>query len=58
MFILIYILNYTDKCLENVPELPPDTFLRKVKRASDGFAVPPPHHVRPVSLSQLQLQPS
>ena len=39
--------------LADVPELPPDTFLRKVKRASDGFAVPPPQHVRPVSLSQL-----
>ena len=37
----------------DVPELPSDSFLRKVERAVDGFAVPPPHHVRPTSPSQL-----
>ena len=35
------------------PELPPNTFVRKVERAIDGFAALPPHHVRPVSPSQL-----
>ena len=39
--------------LVNVPELLPDAFLRKVNRAIDGFAVPPPHYVHPVSLVQL-----
>ena len=39
--------------LVDVPELLPDTFLRKVNRAVEGFAVPPPHHVRPVPLNQL-----
>ena len=33
--------------------MPLDTFLRKVERAIDGFAVYPPHHVRQVSPSQL-----
>ena len=37
----------------DVPELLPDAFLRKVNRAIDGFAVPPPHHVCPVSPVQL-----
>ena len=39
--------------LVDVPELLPDAFIRKVNRAIDGFAVPPPHHVRPVSPVQL-----
>ena len=39
--------------LVDVPELLPDAFLRKVNRAIDGFDVPPPHHVRPVSPVQL-----
>ena len=39
--------------LVDVPELPPESFLRKVERAIDGFAVPPPHHVHPVPPSQL-----
>ena len=33
--------------------MPLDTFLRKVERAIDGFAVYPPHHVRQVSPSPL-----
>ena len=37
----------------DVPELLPDAFLRKVNRAIDGFAVPAPHHVCPVSPVQL-----
>ena len=37
----------------DVPELLPYTFLRKVNRAIDGFAVSPPHHVRPVQPVQL-----
>ena len=37
----------------DVPELTSDSFLRKVERAVDGFAVHPPHHVRPTSSSQL-----
>ena len=39
--------------LVDVPELLPDAFLRKVNRAVEGFAVPPPHHVRPVPPAQL-----
>ena len=39
--------------LVDLPEMPPDTFIRKVDRAVDGFATPSPHHVRPVSPSQL-----
>jgi hypothetical protein len=39
--------------LLDVPELPPESFLRKVERAIDGFAVPPPHHVHTVPPSQL-----
>ena len=39
--------------LVDVPELPPESFLRKVDRAIDGFTGPLPHHVRPVPLSQL-----
>ena len=39
--------------LVDVPELLPDAVIRKVNRAIDGFAVPPPHHVRPVSPVQL-----
>ncbi|XP_023322535.1 uncharacterized protein LOC111696949 [Eurytemora carolleeae] len=39
--------------LVDVPELLPDTFLRKVNRAVEGFAVTPPHHVRPVPPVQL-----
>ena len=39
--------------LVDIPELLPDAFLRKVDRAIDGFAVPLPHHVRPVPLVQL-----
>ena len=35
------------------PEMPQDTFLRKVERATNGFIVPPPHHVLPVSPSHL-----
>ena len=41
--------------LVEVPELLPDTFLRKVNRAIEGFAIPPPHHVRPVPPVQLPL---
>ena len=37
----------------DVPELLPYTFLRKVNRAIDGFAVSPPHHVCPVQPVQL-----
>ena len=37
----------------DVPELPSDSFLRKVERAVNGFAVPSPHHVRSTSPSQL-----
>ena len=37
----------------DVPELPPESFLRKVERAIDGFTVPPPHHVHTVPPSQL-----
>ncbi|XP_023341697.1 uncharacterized protein LOC111711545 [Eurytemora carolleeae] len=39
--------------LVDVPELPPESFQRKVDRAIDGFAIPPPHHVCPVPPSQL-----
>ena len=39
--------------LVDVPELPPESFLRKVERAIDGSAVPPPHHIHPVPPSQL-----
>ena len=39
--------------LVDVPELLSDTFIRKVNRAVEGFAVPPPHHVRPVPPVQL-----
>ena len=39
--------------LVDIPELLPDTFLRKVNRAIDGFAVSLPHHVRPVPPVQL-----
>jgi transposase InsO family protein len=39
--------------LVDVPELLPDTFLRKVDRAIEGFAVSPPHHVRPAQPVQL-----
>ena len=35
------------------PEMPQDTFLRKVERATNGFIVPPPHHVWPVPPSHL-----
>ena len=37
----------------DVPKLPPESYLRKVDRAIEGFAVPPPHHVHPVPPSQL-----
>ena len=40
----------------DVPEMPPETILRKVERAIDGFTVPLPHRVRPVPPS-LFLQP-
>jgi len=39
--------------LVDVPELLPDAVLRKVNRAVEGFAVPPPHHVRPAPPVQL-----
>ena len=39
--------------LLDVPELPPESFLRKVERAIDGFAIPLPHHVHTVPPSQL-----
>ena len=39
--------------LIDIPELPPDAFLRKVNRAIDGFPVSSPHHVRPVQPVQL-----
>ena len=39
--------------LVDVPELLPGSFLRKVDRAIEGFAVSPPHHVRPVPPTKL-----
>ena len=39
--------------LVDVPELPPESFLRNVDRTIEGFAVPLPHHVLPVPPSQL-----
>ena len=39
--------------LVDVPELLHDTLLRKVNRAVEGLAVPPPHHVHPVPPVQL-----
>ena len=39
--------------LLDVLEFPPESFLRKIERAIDGFAVPPPHHVHTVPPSQL-----
>ena len=39
--------------LVDVPEMPLDTFLGKLERAIDGFTIPLPHHVSPVSPSQL-----
>jgi hypothetical protein len=39
--------------LVDVPELLPDAVLRKVNRAVEGFAIPPPHHVRPAPPNQL-----
>ena len=39
--------------LVDAPEIPPDTFLRKVKSASVVFTVPLPHHICPDPLSPL-----
>ena len=39
--------------LVDIPELLPDAFLKKVNRSIDGFAISPPHHVRPVPPVQL-----
>ena len=38
------------------PELPPSSFLHKIKEAVAGFALFPPHHVRP--FPPLQLPPA
>jgi len=39
--------------LVDVPELLPSSFLRKIDRAVEGFAISPPHHVRPVPPTKL-----